>query len=190
MKKVILMHGWNTKAEYYDPDKPTASNDHWFPWLTKQLMMKDIHTIAPEMPRGYEPNYLIWKKEFERYEVNSETVLVGHSCGGGFLVRWLSENKTNVDKVFLIAPWMGIDFGEKFDAKFFDFMIDKNIAKNTKGLSVLYSDDDFSAIQESVNLLKNSLVGVRYIEFQSKGHFTRTSLRTEAFPELLEEILA
>lgn len=189
MKQSILIHGWNTKEEFDDPKKPTASNDHWFPWLTKQLMVRGIHTIAPEMPKGYDPDYNIWKKELERFDISQNTLLIGHSCGGGFLVRWLSENEIRVGKVILVAPWMGIDFGEKFDKSFFDFEINQNIADKTQGFAVFYSKDDFPAIIDSVDILKNSLGNVQYHEFMDKGHFTKTSLGTEEFPELLEEIL-
>src|SRR5689334_3595207 len=107
----LLIHGWNTRDEYYDASRPTASNDHWFPWLTKQLALKDINTVSIEMPNGYYPEYEVWKHELERYDINENTALVGHSCGGGFLVRWLSENDKQVGRVILVAPWLGIDAG-------------------------------------------------------------------------------
>ena len=107
MKNAILVHGWVGKQEYYDERYPTASNSHWFPWLTKQLMIRDIHTVAVEMPNGFYPQYEVWKREFERFDITPETLLVGHSCGGGFLVRWLSETDQKVGRVVLVAPWIG-----------------------------------------------------------------------------------
>lgn len=56
MKNAILIHGWASKQEFYNPLCPTASNSHWFPWLSKQLMIRDIHTVAVEMPNGYYPD--------------------------------------------------------------------------------------------------------------------------------------
>ncbi|HXY18300.1 MAG TPA: alpha/beta hydrolase [Candidatus Nitrosopolaris sp.] len=190
MKNAILIHGWNTKEEYYDPVRPTASNDHWFPWLTKQLVLKDINTVSVEMPDGYYPEYHIWKRELERYDISSKTTLVGHSCGGGFLVRWLSENDVKVGKVILVAPWLGLDTqGEPFDKSFFDFEIDPKIAEKTAGLSILISDDDYRDVLESVEILRKKLDGVNIKEFHGKGHFVLSSLGGPEFPELLEEIL-
>ncbi len=43
----------------------------------------------PDKDEYYDPKYptnSIWKKEFERFNITPQTVLVGHSCGGGFLV--------------------------------------------------------------------------------------------------------
>lgn len=191
MKNAILIHGWNTKEEYYDPVRPTASNDHWFPWLTKQLVLKDINTVSIEMPDGYYPKYDIWKRELERYDISGQTILIGHSCGGGFLVRWLSENPDQkVGKVVLVAPWLGLDTGDDpFDKTFFEFEIDPNIAKRTARLTIFISDDDFKDVVASVQILRDKLVGAKFIDFHGKGHFVLNSLGGPEFPELLEEIL-
>jgi predicted alpha/beta hydrolase family esterase len=90
MKNAILVPGRPDKDEYYDPKYPTNSNNHWFPWLSKQLQINDIFAVAIEPPMPWQPRYEIWKKEFEKFDITPQTVLVGHSCGGGFLVRWLS----------------------------------------------------------------------------------------------------
>ncbi len=144
------------------------------------------------MPKSYYPEYEVWKKELERFEVGPETMLVGHSCGGGFLVRWLSENpEQKVGKVVLVAPWLGIRFDDgPFDETFFKFKMRCGIADQTEGLYVFNSTDDFSAIQESVQMIRDQVDQVQYREFSGKGHFTMSSMGTEEFPELSEELLA
>lgn len=190
MKNAILIHGWNTKQEYYDPKRPTASNDHWFPWLTKQLVLKDINTVSVEMPNGYYPQYDIWRKELERYDISEETLLVGHSCGGGFLVRWLSEKDIKVGRVVLIAPWLGLDtHNEPFDETFFDFEIDPKIAEKTSSLTILESDNDMQAVIDSVKILRDKLVGAEFKTLKGRGHFTLKSLGSNKFPELLKVLL-
>lgn len=190
MKNAIMVHGWAKKDEFYDLKYPTPSNSHWFPWLTKQLMVKDIHAVAVEMPKTYYPVYEDWKKEFERYYIGEDTTLVGHSCGGGFIVRWLSENDTKVGKVVLVAPWLGIDPEQDFDMNFFDFEIDREIAFRTESLTILNSKDDVNVIQKSVKLLLDKIDNIKLIEFKDKGHFTLKGLGTEEFPELLEVIVS
>jgi len=188
MKRAILVHGWASKGEFYNVKYPTASNSHWFPWLTKQLMIRDVHTVAPEMPNGYYPEYSVWKREFERFDIDENTLLVGHSCGSGFLVRWLGEYSGRVGKVVLVAPWMGIDPGDDFDTSFFDFEIDTNLAQKTAGLTIINSSDDSESIQESTELLRKEINNIKYVELEGKGHFTLKSLGTEELPELLEEL--
>lgn len=190
MKNAILVHGWPGKREYYDQHYPTASNSHWFPWLTKQLMVRDIYTVAVEMPESFYPKYEVWKHEFERFDIDAQTILVGHSCGAGFLVRWLSENNVKVGKVVLVAPWIGDDPGdEPFDKTFFDFQIDPDIAKKTETLTIIHSTNDSGGVQKSVKTLVEKLQNIRYIELENRGHFTYKSLEGEEFPELLEELL-
>lgn len=190
-QNAILIHGWNTKEEFFDLEKPTASNDHWFPWLTKQLMMQGFKVDVPEMPQYDFTTYESWKRELERFDLHDDTILVGHSCGGGFLVRWLSEEDVKVGKVILVAPWLGYDATDygPFDETFFDFDIQPNICSKTNGLVLMHSLDDVPSIQQSVTKLRHDLINLRYVEFDSKGHFTRTSLGVEEFPELLEEII-
>lgn len=190
MKNAILIHGWAFKEDYYGLKWPTESNSHWFPWLSKRLMIKDIHTVAVEMPKPYYPEYEVWQKEFERYDITEDTLLVGHSCGGGFLIRWLSENKgKKVGKVILVAPWVGTDPEQPFDKSFFDFTWDEDIATRTKELVLFESLNDAKSVQKSVEIVKKKLNNLKVIQFENKGHFIIEHMGTEEFPELLQECL-
>lgn len=190
MTNAILVHGWNTEEEFFDQNKPTASNDHWFPWLTKQLMVKGIKVDAPEMPQYTLSTYESWKKEFERFDILPDTILIGHSCGAGFILRYLSECESKFGKVYLVAPWLGLNFGHEFNADFFSFDFDENLARKTNGITLISSDDDFDVIHDSIKIIKDNVNEITYLPMQGKGHFTRTSLGTDAFPELLKEVLA
>lgn len=187
MKTAIIIHGYNDRSEFEDVTRPAASNDHWYPWLQRQLLLNGIEAQTPEMPGLYIPNYEQWKTMFERFTPDENTILIGHSCGGGFLVRWLSETKTKVNKVVLVAPW--IDPDHEIDPEFFNFEVDSSIPSFTAGLKIFYSTDDHHTIIDTVNTLKEKLIGAEFKEFTDKGHFVLGSLKTEKFPELLEEIL-
>lgn len=188
MKNAIILHGKPGKKEYYDPGRPSSSNYHWIPWLQKQLQINEISTQTPEMPRAFEPNYQVWAKEFERYEITPDTILVGHSCGGGFLVRWLSEHKdVTVGKVILVAPWMDPDREETTD--FFEFEIDPDIVKRTKSFTIFYSDNDHISVEKTVQRLKGKVPGCVLKEFHNYGHFTQENMKTPEFPELLKALL-
>jgi len=190
MKNAIIVHGTNDKEEYYS-DYSSLSNAHWFPWLQNELLRKDIHAVTPEMFQGYMPNYAHWKKEFERHDITPETILVGHSCGGGFLVRWLSENPdVRVGKVVLVAPWFDLNKTKGEDNDFFDFVIDVELVSRTKGVTIFNSTDDEEAIHVTVDQIRSALPAVQYREFKNMGHFCHSDLGGEAFPELLEEILS
>lgn len=185
MKSALLIHGTCDKKEYFSDKYPSLSNSHWFPWLQKQLLIKGILTQTPEMPDAYKPEYEKWKKEFERLPVSEDTVLVGHSCGGGFLVRWLSENKVKIKKLILVAPWL--DPNKSKTTTFFDFAIDPSITERAE-THILLSNDDDEDIQVSVNKIKDALPKAKLHTFQNMGHFTYGQMNTHKFPELLEII--
>lgn len=190
MKNAIIVHGTCDKEEYYSPEYPSASNSHWIPWLQKQLIIKDIKADTPEMPHAYEPRYEVWKTEFERFDITPETILVGHSCGGGFLVRWLSENKNqNVGKVVLVAPWLDPNKTKVGEDGFFDFKMDSELVSRTDGITIFNSDDDDEGIHSSVECIMNTVSSIKVVEFHNRGHFCLSDLGTEAFPELLKDIL-
>lgn len=191
MRNTILIPGRPDREEYYDPVRPTNSNDHWFPWLSKQLMLKDIFTVALEIPTPWQPRYALWKKELERFELTPETMLVGHSCGGGFLLRYLSEHKDlRVGKVVLVAPWTNPSNNPHSDtADFFNFSIDRDLVSRTGGVSVFYSKNDDESVLKTIDLIRENIDQATYQEFANKGHFCLSDLGTVEFPELLEECL-
>lgn len=190
MKNAVILHGMPSKEEYYGTTVDNQSDCHWINWLQRQLMVRDIFAATPEMPLSYHPDYAIWKKEFERYDITPETILVGHSCGGGFLVRWLSENKdVTVGKVILVAPWTNEN--HEVDIEFFDGMkIDTGLVARTKGITLFISTDDDKEIQDSVTRIMNEIAGIKRVDFEGYGHFCYGDMKTKEFPELLQEVIS
>jgi predicted alpha/beta hydrolase family esterase len=191
MKNAILVPGRPDKEEHYNPLRPSNSEDHWFGWLKRQLILKDIHAVAIEPPFPFRPRYEEWKKEFERFDITPETILVGHSCGGGFLVRYLSEHRElKVGKVVLVAPWMNPFNYEVSDTdSFFDFEIDGEFPSRTAGVTVFISSDDEKSVIKTVEILKEKVANLRLKQYSDRGHFCTSDLNGVAFPELLEEVV-
>ena len=187
MQNAIIVPGRPDKDEFYDPQQPANSDNHWYPWLARQLQLRDIWGVVIDPPKPWQPRYDVWSKEFERFDITADTILVGHSCGGGFLVRWLSEHPdAKVGKVVLVAPWLNPENNPASDtADFFDFKIDPDMAAHTKGITIFHSDNDQATIQRSVAIIREQAKDIGYKEFH-KGHFCREDLGTDAFPELLE----
>jgi predicted alpha/beta hydrolase family esterase len=191
MKNAIILHGMPGKDdEYYNPKIPSSSNKHWLPWLQKQLIVNDIKADTPEVPHAYEPEYNVWVKEAERFEIGPETILVGHSLGGGFWVKYLSLNKNlKVGKVILVAPWIDPD-GDETRGFFDDYKIDADLAKRTNGLIIFNSDNDMGNVLKSVATIRGTIKDTGYREFHKYGHFCYGDMQTDQFPELLEECLS
>lgn len=192
MKQVILIHGLPSKEEVIEDIFPSPSNAHWFPWIQKQLTRQDILCQSLEMPESYNPTYSEHKRVLDQMEISNETTLVGHSCGGGFLLKYLSEN-TNLKpkRVILVAPWIdptGYLKELNPDSDYFDFQIDESLTDRTD-LHCMYSTDDKENIIKSVETIREKLPNTKMHVFTDKKHFTEKHLKTKEFPELLELIL-
>ncbi|HAV14869.1 MAG TPA: hypothetical protein DCX25_00890 [Candidatus Pacebacteria bacterium] len=147
MKNAIILHGGPSEKEYYDPKAPSMSNAHWIPWLQGQLLKVDIAAATPEIPHSFDRNWQTWNREVERFDIGPETILIGHSTGAGFFIKYLSiHKKLKVNKVILVAPWLDPDHNRTKDF-FDDFKIDSDLVSRTKGVTIFCSDND----QESVS---------------------------------------
>lgn len=187
MKNAIILHGKPSKVEYYDRNAPSMSNAHWLPWLQGQLLKHDIWAATPEVPNAFHPDWHLWCKEVERFDITPETILVGHSCGSGFWLRWLSEHKdVEVSKVILVAPSLG--YGWDGDYFFENFTIDPNLTKRAK-VTIFNSDNDNVGIHKATDEIRKLLPDVKYKEFHNYGHFCSKDMNTGEFPELLVECL-
>lgn len=188
MQNAILIHGTPDRDEYLDLNAPSPSNAHWLPWLQKELLIRGYETQTPEMPKAYRPEYKAWCDEFERHLITEKTLLVGHSCGGGFLVRWLSEHPRRLARVVLVAPWM--DPYRNHCAKgFFDFEINRKITSITD-LHLIYSDNDSDEVNLSVQQIEKTLPKIKMHLLPGKGHFCSSDLGGNEFVELRDILLA
>ncbi|CAN5141305.1 hypothetical protein BH09PAT1_BH09PAT1_4270 [soil metagenome] len=176
-----------TREEFFDPGIKSMSNLHWLPWLQKQLLINSILAQTPEMPEPYVPVYEKWLAVLKQFDINEDTILVGHSCGAGFLVRFLSEHKIHVGKVALVAPW--IDPDKTLTTGFFNFDIGKDLASRSNGFKMFYSTDDSSDIVSGVKLISKTVEGSEIKEYSDKGHFVIEDMKTVEFPELKEFLL-
>lgn len=188
MKTAIVIHWVPEEDQFFDPTSDSSSNSHWVPRLQKQLLINDIFTQTPEMPISYSPKYELWKKEFERFDINENTILVWHSWGAGFIIRWLSENNVKVNKVALVAPRLNIDREEDMD--FFNFSLDKNFIHRAKDLLIFSSKTDMDIIIKTVDYLKSEIKGIKIMEFEDMWHFCVEDMWTKEFPELLRYLLS
>lgn len=184
----IIVHGCPSDVEKAMDPKTRTYDKHWIPWIKKELTSRGIKTEAPLMPEPWYPSYEAFKKEFEKYEVTNNTVLIGHSCGCAFLVRWLGETKRKVLKLILVAPWKIPDGEDNFRKKFYEFPIDKTIKDRVKEIVMFTSDTEEEGGKKSINIFHGGLGG-KIVELKGKGHYTMGDMGTAEFPELLKIVI-
>ncbi len=178
MNQTILIHGSPYKDEFYKTEKPSPSNTNWFPWLQKQIALKNGLCQALEYPKPFDPLYENWLEVFKQQSLEKNSIVIGHSCGGGFLLRFFSENPNiKVEKIILVAPWL--DPENELTTDFFNFSINSNI-QDINTIHVFISSDDSPDLLTSFEIIKKSLPKATYHEYSDKGHFCG-----KEFPEIL-----
>ena len=184
----VIIHGCPSNVEEaMDPETRTYDK-HWIPWLKEELNARRIETETPLMPSPWEPDYRKFKNEFEKYKVTENTILVGHSCGCAFLVRWLGESKKNIFKLILVAPWKIPDKEDNLRKEFYNYSIDETIKSRVREITMFTADDEELEGKESLKIF-HQILGGEVVELEGRGHYTMSDMGTTEFPELLEEIL-
>ena len=187
MKNCIIIHG--------GPLTDTPENPHnlhtlyWHPWTKKELEGKHgIETLIPAMPNPWHPTYSEYKEVMDVLPVSEESVLVGHSRGVAFLLRWLGDTSQKVHKLIMVAPNLRTESEDTELQKFYDFQIDTKLKELAAERVVFTSGNDDLENMESAKLLAD-LLDCKVINLPEHGHFITQVMGTNEFPELIEEIV-
>jgi predicted alpha/beta hydrolase family esterase len=195
--QIIVVHGGDafgsqevykthlrTKSVSLERLRPRAD---WKVWLAEQLMgTHDV--LAPRMPFASNAPYALWKLWFLRCaEVfTDEVTLVGHSLGGIFLAKLLSEQAVpfHVRALHLVsAPFETTDSpGELPHAWQLKLPVTR-VLRHTASVHVYHSTDDpvvpYAQAEQYVQALPSAVLHT----FENRGHFLDPT-----FPELEHNI--
>lgn len=158
-KKCIIIHGCPSDVEKAMSPETRTYDKHWIPWTKKQLLANNIKTETPLMPSPWQPDYEKFKKEFEKYNIDENTILIGHSCGCAFLVRWLGETKKKIFKLILVAPWKIPDKDDDYRKEFYTYPIDETIKNRVKEIVMFTADDEKDDGKKSLKIFHKFLDG-------------------------------
>jgi uncharacterized protein len=188
MKSAIILHGICDSEEYHSNKYPSSSNSHWIPWLQKQLLTNQIDCQTPDVMNSYKGNYEDWLRAVQPHKINEETIIVCHSAGCGFFLKYLSENKDiYFDKLIMVAPFNDpyYEYGD-----FLRCVLDSGLSSRANTMHVFYSlDEDVKGVKETVDVIMKTYPNSKLTEFNNHGHFCLSDMGTEEFPELLDVIL-
>lgn len=188
IKNCIIIHGCFLDANKVMDPNLELYEKYWASWIKRQLTANGIETEAPRMPDPSQPDYENFKREFEKYDVNEHTVLVGHSCGCAFLVRWLGETKRKIAKLILVGPWKVAREHDEQRKAFYTYKIDKSIKERVGEIVMFTADNEVKPGKKSLEIFHESLDG-EVIELKGCGHYLIDDMQTAEFPELLQVIL-
>jgi len=166
--------------------------ENWFPWMKDQLEQKGCKVTVPQFPTPEGQSLKAWLKVMEPYisEINENTLLIAHSLGSIFLLRFLERLKTPVRAAFFVGAPVGVEpiknweSDSKFSGGFeFDWV---NIRTKAKDFIVFHSDTDPYVHLGNGQKLAQKL-GVDLTFIPNSGHFN-TAAGYSQFPQLLEKV--
>ncbi len=187
---VVLVHGCPSDKEKEMEPETRTYDKHWQPWIKKELEKRGVEVSFPLMPYPWTPIYEEHKKEFEKLDINENSILVGHSCGANFLVRWLSETGQKIKKLILVAPWNEPSHKNKIKAEFYNISeVDYSFKNNISEGVIIFTSDNEEKIGKDTAKMWTDKLDAKLIELKDHGHYTEGEMGTTEFPELLEEVL-
>ena len=184
----IVIHGSPLIDQTSQPDYVPEEKRHWLPWLKENLGKAGIKTAIPRMPQSWQPVYADWKKEFEKLDINENSILIGHSAGGAFLVRWLGETGKKVSKLILVAAGKKLVESNQRLAGLYASETNKNIRNQISNVIIFIADNEEEYKRQNAFDYQKELGG-ELIELKGMGHFTMGDMGKKDFPELLEAVL-
>jgi uncharacterized protein len=193
-KQIVIIHGADTFAtqeEYLkylrnfeiNIERYKTDKDDWKPWI-RRMLQDEYEVITPQMPNKFNAQYEEWKLWFEKFIpfLNDGVILIGHSQGGIFLAKYLSENQfpKKIGGVMLVsAPYDKDSEGYPVVS----FSLPSSLNLQTDKVFLYHSKDDpvvpFSALEQYEKLIPNATAKV----FEDRKHINQ-----EEFPELLSDI--
>lgn len=192
--QVFIIHGGNASNSYKEylkylkAKKVTLDDFHRKDWKTSlgEKLGRNFEVHNPVMPNKQNAKYQEWKIYFEKIIplMKAPIILVGHSLGGIFLAKYLSEEKfpKKILATFLVAapfttpsknPLADFNLGSKLDLV------------TMQGGSVYFyqSKDDQVVPYSNVVSFQKALPNAIYRTYQNRQHFNAVTL-----PELVRDI--
>lgn len=201
--QICLIHGGEPHNSYKDFLQELKTSPIRKPYFeSTQKQWKDdlclyfsrvTDVLYPSMPNKQNARYDEWRIWFERHfdYITSHIILIGHSLGAIFLVKYLSENEVpfHVKALYIIsAPhWTLQERHTDFQGFAFDKKKLKKIEDTADNIYILHSMDDEIVPVSHGTAYKEALPSAKYIELRGRGHFLDGT-----FPELktsIEELL-
>jgi len=147
----------------------------------------DFEVFLLRMPMADNAEYDLWKLWFEKVmeALNRPCILIGHSLGAMFLLKYFSEQKpkNTVKALFLIAPEY---LGPKKERNLKCFDLKEDISSLTEAVQCIvffHSTNDPVVSYVNQSLFQKLLPKAEFIALADRGHFNM-----EHFPELVERI--
>lgn len=197
-RQVLFVHGGHaaeTYPEYLATLQTVPLRDvftepilRWSQNLRK-LLGDEFEVAMPQMPNKYNASYEEWKIWFTRYleACHDGVILVGHSLGGIFLAKYVSENRLlrRIAALHLVAAVVTYEGRRVSGLTSFSLEIAglQAVSEQIADIHLYHSTDDQVVPYEHTLMYKEAWPNAHLHTFTDRGHFLQPEL-----PELIEHI--
>lgn len=200
MKTIVILHGWDSwgshddylnflkltyRIEAYEPTGLGAVSTSWKETLRNRAFDRWWKVFAPTFPCKQNAKYEEWKMVLDRViemiPEYSEVVIVGHSLGGNFAIKYLAETdlkNRSVSSLHLVAACCNEWSFSQPDASGW-----QHVSQSVPNIHIWHAEDDMIVPISSAEYLFERFPQAIFHRFGTWGH-----LRMGEFPELEEEI--
>lgn len=193
-KQLVIIGGGNyymPREEYLESLKTKEADISWFladlDWKDTlyKVLGPEYQVFFPTMPNAKCARYEEWEVWFERMipYLQDGVICIGHSLGGIFLAKYLSEHilPVAVRAVILVAaPFHGPESAEPYGGFALGAHLSK-IMQQSKEVHLFHSEDDSTVPCKDVYAYARVLPEAKLHVLDGRGHFTG-----ENFPELID----
>lgn len=182
MGNVIMIHGYNGIPKMYE-------------WLEEKLVRNGYSVIMPKFPTQEGVTYKLWRAVLDNYKnsIEEKTIVIAHSIGNEFIIRYLVENNINIKMYVSLAGFANIfvnEGKEDLNRAVKEFLITEKEVERFNQLVYkkycIYSDNDhivpFDALERY-----SKVIGGESILIKGIGHMGKKS-GLESIPEVLNII--
>lgn len=190
-KHIIFIHGGETFPTYeeylswlqnesvFDPERTDRRAKRWHRQL--EIALPGWVILRPQMPNDVNAQYKEWEIYFEKTIpfLKDNIVLIGHSLGGTFLLKYLATHTlpVRIHSVHLVAPSFGVPRTS--------FVVNEDISRVTDHAPciIYHSTDDMVVPYSETEAGIQRMPKAQLVTFTDRGHFI-----SETFPELISAL--
>ena len=180
---------------YIIHDYQSTSNDHWYPWLSRQVKKLGIDAKRIMLANPLEPKMQDWQQSLavQIPQMDADTILVAHGLSCLSVLKFIEQHYLTHRKailgVVMVAGFdqplvMWSELNDLVRSVKLDF---KTLSKSYK-YGVMYFSNNDPHVPTAMSLsLAHRLLNTQIFEVLQAGHFEKTDGYAD-FPQLLEVI--
>jgi aminopeptidase N len=182
--KFVIIHGTGSGPQ-----------ENWFPYVKQELEKRGAKVFVPQFPLDKQQNLNNWLATFKKrvpFELDENTVLIGHSIGATFLLSILNrQQKSPLRASIFVSGFydtLDEDYLHELTKTFVNLNFDWPLIKQNAGeIFQLHGDDDpHVSLAQAKRLAKK--LGSNLTVVKGGGHLNRRTGYVKKFPELLQII--